>query len=355
MTVVARQFSSPEALKKYLQEHPKADPSKHSVKGEKPKDESKGESKGDGKKDKSESKGTSAIDDAIDEAIQEFMKKEDLTEGEKKRVLEQAISDSETESKGEARKKVKDFSKEEGFEALEGLSSAEQRKVIERALKMASARVQELQEQAVRVASSDPKTAYSLIDRTLDGGPRTVTRNIVESVAQQHLQREASRVALSDPKTAYDLLEKTASAAEVKTAGFSQRTMRAQFEQFAFDVLNTVYEYVEMLHRRVSRQTQFRDVPGFLSWDVSQGVRGNGNVAEGRVWLKGGLAMDGKLDGTLNITLTLEGNGIQLEATDYKTPLVSRRFKLESTASSIGMAVGEAWEKALTGSVDYGD
>jgi hypothetical protein len=197
MTITARQFSSPEALKSYLQKHPKADPSKHSVKpkgeAKKPKDEAKKDEAKKDEKPKSEGgKPKSKIDEAIDEAIQEFLGKQDLTEGQKKRVLEQALSDSETESKGEPRKKVKDYSKEEGFEALEGLSSAEQRKVIEKALKMANTRIQELREQAVRIASTDPKAAYDLLERTaaIDEPDRWV---VADEILQQGVNHPAFR------------------------------------------------------------------------------------------------------------------------------------------------------------------
>jgi len=486
---IGRVFSSPEALKRYLQEHPKADPSKHSVrgkpkgdkpKGDKPKDDKgkddkpkddkgEGESKGDGGKPE---KG--ALDSAIDEAIHTFLRQKNLTEGQKKRVLEQAISDSETESKGKARKLVRDFSKEEGFESLEGLSSAEQRKVIERALKMANQRIAS---QAQKLALTDPKAAYDLLDQAYfptdktarlrvldlsdgyavedtDGGIWWPDDDAQEEIAEsrdpersalQMAQRQPRRgiwkdaavqaetLASSNPKAAYDLLDQaylsTNNAAKVarsvpdidvefvtprsnqgqmievsysfsadddgylykkvlnrgsgkvtyyqvhaedvrgkwepwnrepkarfrKLAGFSQKTMRAHFEEFTYEVLSTVYEYVAMLHRRISRQERFQDVPGFTNWDMSQSIRGSGNEAEGRVWLKGGLAMDNGMDGTINVKLTLVGDGVQLEALDYRTSLVSRRFKLTNTASGIGMAVGEAWERKLTGSVDYGD
>jgi hypothetical protein len=108
---VSMEHSSPEALKRYLKEHPDADKSKHTVK------------KPSGGRDVSNEKGFEALK-GLDPAKQ-------------RDIIQKAILNMEAE-KDEDKKgpsKQKDVSREEGFEALKGLSPGAQRRVIERALK----------------------------------------------------------------------------------------------------------------------------------------------------------------------------------------------------------------------------
>lgn len=113
---VAREFRTPEALKKYLEEHPKADPKRHTVKEKGKKKEYDAETKS-----KDEAEALSPL--------------KGLSKGERKRVLEQALENLDDEEKGRAPKKLKDVSKEKGFEDLKDLSLSEQQKVIQKALK----------------------------------------------------------------------------------------------------------------------------------------------------------------------------------------------------------------------------
>lgn len=93
MKVLAKVFHNEDALRSYLQNHPKADPSKHSVKPS-----SKGKSE------------------------------------KQREVIERALEMG--KPKKDQKPTPKDHS--EQFKVLKGLSPREQRKVIERALKMAS-------------------------------------------------------------------------------------------------------------------------------------------------------------------------------------------------------------------------
>jgi hypothetical protein len=115
LSKIAKEHSSPEALKKYLQSHPKADPKKHTVK--KPSGEKKPTKE---KPDSHESEDLAPL--------------KGLSEGDRKRVLEQALEDMDAEETGRKPKQLKDVSKDEGFEALKGLSPSEQQKVIQKAL-----------------------------------------------------------------------------------------------------------------------------------------------------------------------------------------------------------------------------
>lgn len=116
---IGMEHGSPEARRKYLSEHPKADPSKHTVK-------KKGPAKGKGR-DMSDEKGFEAL--------------EGLSPAEQRETVQKAVLNMETEedekkdkAKGKKKEPARDVSRQEGFEALQGLSPEAQRKLIERAL-----------------------------------------------------------------------------------------------------------------------------------------------------------------------------------------------------------------------------
>ena len=124
--VLAKVFHNDDALKSYLKLHPKADPSKHTVKG-----------KPGGGKEKSEDKpgGKGKLKDLSGQPG--FSKLKGLSPEKQQEVIQRALEMGKPEGK---RKPVqKDVSDQ--FSVLKGLSPNEQRKVIERALKMASFQV----------------------------------------------------------------------------------------------------------------------------------------------------------------------------------------------------------------------
>jgi hypothetical protein len=110
----AREFSSPDALREYLHDHPGADKSKHYVR----KDEG---GKGTSQKPKDDGGGLDLL--------------KGRSKGERKRLLEQALEINDAADKARAPKRLKDLSKQPGIEALKDLSHAEQKKVVEKALK----------------------------------------------------------------------------------------------------------------------------------------------------------------------------------------------------------------------------
>ena len=111
----AKEFATDRALKKYLHDHPKADPSQHSV-----------------KKKPSSGAAPAAEKPKGDAAVESVLK--GLSTGERKRILEQALEIGDAKEKGRAPKVLKDLSKEKGFEVLKGMSPSEQKAVIEKAL-----------------------------------------------------------------------------------------------------------------------------------------------------------------------------------------------------------------------------
>lgn len=115
---MSKEHDSPEALKKYLHDHPNADRSKHHVK--KPSD---GKKPGGGK-DMSTQKG--------------FEPLKGLSPAEQKETIQKALLNLDTEkdqAKGKDDKTpAKDRSQQKGFEVLKGLSPEAQRKLIQKAL-----------------------------------------------------------------------------------------------------------------------------------------------------------------------------------------------------------------------------
>jgi hypothetical protein len=121
----AKVHSSPEAMKRYLQKHPKANPRNHTVKGP-AKGDDKGPAKGDGdKKDVSKEKGFESLKDVPHKERQEAIQKA---------LLNVESEKDELKGKNKGKAPAKDNSKEKGFESLKGLSPEAQRKLIQKAL-----------------------------------------------------------------------------------------------------------------------------------------------------------------------------------------------------------------------------
>lgn len=129
---------------------------------------------------------------------------------------------------------------------------------------------------------------------------------------------------------------------------------------FTGDVGKRAFEYIDTLHRRLSSKAPYSEISGFTSWDYGAAKDMDGGSWGIRVWQKDASQYPDKdLDPNIYINLDFKGDGrvsVFVEAGNKQ--LLSRTWggtSSSSSASSIGMAVGEAWEKLLTGSVDYGD
>lgn len=143
--VLSKVFHNEDALRSYLKLHPKADPSKHSVKG---KPSGKDKPKGDEDKGKPSDKGKKpGLKDLSGQPG--FSKLKGLSPEKQREVIERALEMG--KPKDQQKEVPKDLSDQ--YKVLKGLSPREQRKVIERALKMAS---QPLHEALTRVAATLP-------------------------------------------------------------------------------------------------------------------------------------------------------------------------------------------------------
>ena len=143
------------ARRKYLQDHPKADPAKHTVGGRKEKGKGKGKEKAPSK-DVSKQEGFSSLKDMSPEKQRE--------------VIERALA------MGGGETGAKDVSKQEGFESLKHLSPGKQRQVIERALRMAMVAVSHTAEMSSLEKSWSGYSSFKPIrhgDCSDDGGEQT--------------------------------------------------------------------------------------------------------------------------------------------------------------------------------------
>lgn len=164
-------FPNSDALKEYLKKHPKADPSKHTVRGKGDKDEKpKGgkkpkkdeKPKGDKKPKKDDKKKPSKKKDLSKE--EGFSALKGMSNAEQRKVIERALA----MEMGE--KPKKDVSKQEGFEELKDLTPNEQKKVIERALKQEEKAREKMASAALKIAKENPEFRRLLIAKLKSEG-----------------------------------------------------------------------------------------------------------------------------------------------------------------------------------------
>lgn len=139
-------------------------------------------------------------------------------------------------------------------------------------------------------------------------------------------------------------------------AAYSDRLEALQMD-FTGGVGSRVFEYINTLHGRLSKREPFSEISGFLSWDYGSPKDLDAASWGIRVWQKDRSTYPGDLDPNIYISLEFKADGkVEVVAEAGTKTLIDKTVSsTASSASSIGMAIGEAWEKALTGSVDYGD
>lgn len=128
---------------------------------------------------------------------------------------------------------------------------------------------------------------------------------------------------------------------------------------FTGDVGKRVFEYIDMLHRRLSSKDPYNKISGFTSWDYGASKDlGDGSWGI-RIWQKDSSQYPDNVDPNIYVNLDFKADGKVVAFVEAGSKqLLSKSWSGTSSsasASSIGMSIGEAWEKLLTGSVDYGD
>jgi hypothetical protein len=123
---------------------------------------------------------------------------------------------------------------------------------------------------------------------------------------------------------------------------------------FAGAVGENLLRYVLTLHKRI--RARFETVRGFLDWEHGAPRRVGEDAWEVRVWQK----VEGTYPGTIapNLLVKIEfSRGVHVALLMGNTdPIFPRRFFAgdDADASTIGLRLGEAWERRLTGTVEYG-
>lgn len=124
---------------------------------------------------------------------------------------------------------------------------------------------------------------------------------------------------------------------------------------FTGEVAAKVYEYIDTLHHRIMMRPPFENMSGFLSWDYGGAKQLGPNKWQAHIWQKDISTYPGDLEPNLFVILEFENTKVSVEVKAGRERILNETVsQTSSSSSSIGMSVGEAWEKKLTGSVDYG-
>lgn len=149
----------------------------------------------------------------------------------------------------------------------------------------------------------------------------------------------------------------------IVAADFGPRTLnyRTRLEglnaTFTGEVGEKALEYINTLHGRLRSREPFSGIQGFISWDFGSPKELGDNEWGIRVWQKDISSYPGDLDPNIYISLTFRENGSVTAVAEAGGNLLVSKTVSASTATSgyLASLVGESWEKALTGAVDYGD
>jgi len=136
---------------------------------------------------------------------------------------------------------------------------------------------------------------------------------------------------------------------DVAYTPYSDALTRIQ-EAFVGEVAQILYQYVKTLHKRLSARPPWDDMSFFLSWDYGSPKSTSPGVYQIPVWMKSGSIP--KLGSTISITLKFD-NDIHVTAKTEETGLLSGSFPFSTEPSQVGMAIGERWERELTGRVEW--
>jgi hypothetical protein len=140
-------------------------------------------------------------------------------------------------------------------------------------------------------------------------------------------------------------------AADPARTPYSDSLTAAQ-EQFVGNVGAKIYWYVDMLHKRLSRRPPYSELYGFTGWDYGPvESRGTGTYSQ-NIYLKSGDIPD--LGPRITLYVKFD-NSIEIIAKADNGTLWKKKLSFNTKPIDVAMGIGEAWEKALTGSVDYGD
>lgn len=128
--------------------------------------------------------------------------------------------------------------------------------------------------------------------------------------------------------------------------------MRSNFTE---EVGEKVFDYINTTHKRLSNRPPFDGISGFLSWDYGTPKDLDDSSWGIRVWQKSASQYPNGIDPNLYINLDFSLERIVAYVEAGSKQVFSKVYAGTISSVSLGMAIGEAWEKLLTGTVDYGD
>lgn len=126
--------------------------------------------------------------------------------------------------------------------------------------------------------------------------------------------------------------------------------------QYAFveAVGEGVHEHITFTHKRIRNHEPYANIQGFLSWDYGLPREiGHGSYSI-RVWQKDSASYPRDIDPNILVTVSFK-NGVAIDASTPHEQLWAKHLGLDVTPSFAALSIGGAWEKLLTGAVDYGD
>ncbi len=143
-------------------------------------------------------------------------------------------------------------------------------------------------------------------------------------------------------------------AADARHTSYEDALLKVQ-TTFVGEVAEGVFEYVETLHKRIGNREPWSELSGFRSWDYGSVHSRASNLHQIRVYQKDPAIYPGDVDPVINMTAEFLAAGIGVEALTGRVPLFRKTLKLDTTPSYVALLIGGAWEKLLTGSIDYGE
>lgn len=141
-------------------------------------------------------------------------------------------------------------------------------------------------------------------------------------------------------------------ASNPKLQTYAERLTEIQ-TYFVGHVMEGVYDYVLGLHQRLAHREPWSNLSFFESWDYGY-PRPDGGPGkyEGRIWMKSGsvpnlgsvIQLHVKFDESIEVKVVTDEPGKHL---------ITTKYPFQTTPSTVALAIGERWERELTGNVEW--
>jgi len=116
-----------------------------------------------------------------------------------------------------------------------------------------------------------------------------------------------------------------------------------------------LFDYITTLHKRIGNRPPWSEVSGLNSWDYGSVRSSAKNLHAIRVYQKDISVYPGDIDPVIEVEVEFLSPSVGVLARAGGVKLYLKQHKLDTSPSQVALQIGAAWEKLLTGSVDYGD